>query len=590
MIPKHALFRLLGVALALACVARSSAFAQSSRVAMSVASARARAEAEDQARQTVRALFERLCPGRCELLRVEATTGRPRSIAALEPGFEDDAPQAFDSSVETLQVEILLDATLPAGFRQNMPRMIRYQLQSLAGTVEVRTESLAFPEPQLEPAPPVVREPPIPAMRPPAMSAPEPASAGAVEPQGDRAREVQGEPGDLWARAVPWIGGVIIALILAALILLLLWRLTQRDERVASVPKDAPSPAPRPTDADLEPRVRAFLDEQRGASNAALRRWLTEDPERVAGFVQIFGVDAVRDLRGADELEVAFERLGRALIGHPEPPSGEVRRTLASEAIARFSAAELAQTRGPGWDFLDTLSTSQLETLLGELSPDERALVLAETSPRSRIQLLASLEPAQRGELLLASAEDLAMPLAERRRLRLRLRARAAEVSAETGRDADGARFAVDLLCSADAHEQVALARRVTSHQPARAHALLERVLLERAIAVLPEGALADALTRVPLDALVEFLRGTDSGTRSALLEQMPARLRPAVTAELEIGGAPVSRTRFLVVRAAVLESAERVLRRDGVAVASVNARVLAPVGSEDVIRKEAAE
>lgn len=590
----HALW--FGVALsALASTVPAPVAAQTARAAMGVASARQRSETEAQARQTVQTLFERLCPGRCEVLRVEATMGRPRSITALEPGFEDDAPQAYDAPVETMQVEILIDAALPASFRQNIPRMLRYQLQHLAGTVEVRTESLTFPEPQLEPAPPVVRDPPsypMPSRMPPAPPAPaepEAADARSTEEPAAAAEEL---PAQLWSQAIPWLGGILLALILAALILVMLRRLTRqaRGEGDERLPDASSAAARRSSDAHLEQRVREVLEGQRGASNAALRRWLSEDPERVAGLVQIFGVDAVRDLRGSDDLELAFARLGEALISQPELPTGEARRSLLTEAIARLCAAELDQTRGVGWDFLDALSMPQLHRLLETLSAVERPIVLAEMSPQGRTHLLASLSATERSALLLASIDDDDLPLAERRSLRLRVRARAAELQSETGRESSTARVGIDLLRTASADEQVVLARHYAKQHPSRVDALLGHVLFEHALGHLPAGALPDATTTVPLDALVTFLRGTEQHTRDLVVEQLPPRLSPAVISELEAGGGAVSRARYLEARAVVLDSVERVLRRDGVGLAAINARAIGRDGVRDLLQKEAAE
>src|SRR5690606_25155816 len=110
----------------------SFAEAQGSRIAMSEATAARQAQTQESARQTVQSLFERLCPGRCEIIQVSAVMGAPSPAAVIEPGFEDDAPQAYQGQVESLRVDILLDSTLPGAFRQSIPRMLRYRLQSLA--------------------------------------------------------------------------------------------------------------------------------------------------------------------------------------------------------------------------------------------------------------------------------------------------------------------------------------------------------------------------------------------------------------------------------------------------------------------------
>jgi flagellar motor switch protein FliG len=552
----------------------SVASAQASRIAMSEATAARQAQTEESARQTVQSLFERLCPGRCEIIQVRAVMGEPAAAAVLEPGFEDDAPQAYEGQVESLRVDILLDSALPGAFRQNIPRMLRYRLRPLAPVVEVRTESLAFPEPQLEPAPPVVREPPRAWAPPPPM--PEPAPAPPPEPRAEPPAPTPepeaAAPEDLWIRAIPWIGGILLALILAALTLILVRRLTQRADAAAPANVGAASPG-----SDLEARARIrreiedALRDKRAAANAALRRWVVENPEAVARFVKLFGAETLKDLRNGDDTAPALARVARHLIAHPEPLTDAEEGTTLQEARARFAAAELEEGRSADWEFLEGLSTAQLAMLLENATVGERACVLAELSASARAAYVASLTEVERGELLVG-ATDGRLAAADVRRLQTRLRAAAEDLRGR--RSLAGGGLVGDLIRSVAAAEQVALAERLLREQPAAGEALLDEVLLEHAFAYLPSGVIADASMQLPIETLVTFLAGTDPAIRRSVLGELAPRTQSAVSTELEVVG-PIARHRFLEAREALASAIAGVMLREGHALRSANANAL---------------
>jgi hypothetical protein len=567
--------RWAGIALAVAAsllTAPRLAGAQASRVAMGEATAARQAQVEESARQTVQSLFERLCPGRCEIIQLSAVMGEAAAAALVEPGFEEDGPQAYEGQVTSLRVDILLDAALPGSFRQSIPRMLRFRLASLAPVVEVRTETLAFPEPQAEPAPPVVREPPRAWAPPPPMPAlPEPApQVERATPEPEPAPEVSTE--DLWTRAIPWIGGVLIALILAALILILLRRLTQR-----GTPDAQGNVAGLEANTDLEARGRArreledALRDKRAVANAALRRWVLERPEAVARFVKLFGAETLKDLRSSDEAAPALARVARHLVAHPEPLTDAEEGTTLQEARARFAAAELEDGRSAEWEFLEGLSSAQLKRLLEGATVSERACVLAELPAGSRSGFVAALSESERAELLLgASAPPLGA--SDLRRLQSRLRAAADGLRGQRGGAAGG--LIGDLIRTVPAGEQAELAKRLLADQPEAGEALLDGVLLEGSLAHLPSGVLGDASMQIQIETLVAFLGGTEPAIRDVVIAQLSPRTRSAVSTELGVSG-PVPRQRFFDAREALVTAVADVMLREGSSLRRANAHAL---------------
>ena len=65
---------------------------------------RERAVAERQATRQIESLFGRLCPGRCELIDVEAVVSRPKVVGEITPGFDGEgATSALDVELERLE-------------------------------------------------------------------------------------------------------------------------------------------------------------------------------------------------------------------------------------------------------------------------------------------------------------------------------------------------------------------------------------------------------------------------------------------------------------------------------------------------------
>ena len=144
------------------------------------------AVAERQAQQEIEALFTRLCPGRCELIDVRAIVGEPRAVGEVTPGFDGEgATGSYTVELQRLEVQYLIDSTLPKAFMSNMPRMLSFRLQRITPDVRVTPIPLEFPRPQAplmpeieeEPdmgPPPKIEEEPDMAPAPPKVEEPEP--------------------------------------------------------------------------------------------------------------------------------------------------------------------------------------------------------------------------------------------------------------------------------------------------------------------------------------------------------------------------------------------------------------------------------
>lgn len=552
----------------------STARSASSRLVMRRASAIGRARAETSAREIVGNVFERLCPGRCELIEVEAVMGPVRADALAEPGFETDGEGSYEAAVQSLRVDILVDSTLPGSFRQNLPRMLRHRLRELAPTVEIRRESVAFPPPQAEPMAPVAQDPlprfsaPIPRLptpeadEPPPRSEPdEPVAPAAATPSADAT----------WLAIIPWIGGLLLALVLAAVLLALVRRLGERPPGGTPSTGEADRPDERRRAARLRREVEDAIDQSRGAVNRALARWVQEDPEAVAQLVSEFGPDLLADLRKRQRLAAALEQVGEHLIRRPGSMDPAAEIALFEQARARLAAARIEVDEEGTFEFLEGMGSQALRALLGDLHARERAYVLSELSATTRAELLVQLPAAERRQLALGAASSGTLSPREKRAVVARVRA-AADEQRGTGDGRPGWVLARELLSWMDAEEQVQLVEELRRGQPELADPLLEAAVLEGAVPWIAPAVLADAAIQAPVDVLTSFLQGTPHrGTVEAALSEATRRV---VTSELAVSRSP-DRAEFARARETYLALVAERLRQVGTSIRDLNLRAL---------------
>lgn len=543
-----------------------------------LASERTQGEVAMQARQTVEQLFSRLCPGRCELVELSVEMSDPTPVGDVVPGFETVAGQNFVAEPQAVNVTVLLDSKLPRNFQSNLPRMIRYRLANLAPTINVRPEVLDFPEPQLEPMPPYMPEPPRRSWEPPPPIEPvqEPVAEPAPEPA-PVAEEVV-EP-TWWDRLAPfleaiapWIGPILMVLVLFLLLLALVRRLTE----VARPGTTAGGAASRGRDEIDPDQLRADLNASRSVRNAVLRRWLEEDPDGVAQLVYLLGPEILGDLKSDANLASALALVSESVARQREDLRPDDVRRLASELKARLTAAKILhdeQGLAMDWEFLQGIGAANLRRILSTCSATEKIYAVGHLPASLRSAYLETLDPDERRELVLGTSAEV-LSKNDAIALAARLRKAADEVS-HIGKEADGqAVLIVDMLRALHLEDQLEMLRELKSKRPEVSQAVLSRVVLETTTLQLPPELLADSIHRTPVDVLASFLRGTRPDVRDHLLSVAPATKRSAVVTELSLD-VPVGRAEFLDARERFMGVVGEVVRRDGHDVVRANARAL---------------
>ena len=569
----------LAVAMLLAVLVATDATAQNRRLSTPerLASERTQGEAAMHARQTVEQLFSRLCPGRCELVELTVEMSDPAPVGDVAPGFESVAGQNFMAEPQAVNITVLLDSKLPRNFQSNLPRMIRYRLQNLAPTINVRPEVLDFPEPQLEPMPPYMPEPPQRSWEPPLPLEPavEPVMPPAPEPV---APEEVVEP-TWWDRLAPlleaiapWIGPIIMVLVLFLLLLALVRRLTETT-RTETAGGAMGGRGHKDVDPDA---LRAELNASRSVRNVVLRRWLQDDPDTLAELVFLLGPEILVDLKSDANLSPALQHVSEAVARQRDDLRPEDVKRLASELKARLTSAKILhdeQGLAMDWEFLQGLGAANLRRILATCTSTEKIYAVGHLPASLRSAYLETLDPDERRELVLGTSADL-LSKNDAIALAARLRKAADEVS-HIGKEADGqAALIVDMLRALHLEDQLEMLRELKGKRPEVSHAVLSRIVLETTTLQLPAELLADSIHRTPVETLASFLRGTRPDVRDHLLTVSPTSKRSAIMTELSLD-VPVGRAEFLEAREKFMQVVSEVVRRDGHDVVRANARAL---------------
>ncbi len=552
--------------------------AEAQRGAGNMARENARSSAEAQARAEIESVLSRLCPGRCELVELRAVVGQPRSVGEVLPGFEGAAGSRFEVEVQRIEATVLMDSNLPESFQANIPRMLQFRLQYLAPTIEVRPEFLDFPQPQLPPMPtPPPRTPEPPRQLPELPPVPEPiAEPTPVEPAPEVV-EAQAEEAPLWREILPWIPLILTLLILVALILFLLRQLAAMHDKAAEprADKDDEGSPASPTMPDAE-KLRADLTRSRSVLNRMLRRWIDDDPAEVALLIRLVGPEIIADLRRDPEFRARLAEVSEEVGRHHEPLSVEQANDIAERARSRHAAQLVVDDGGSDteWDFLESLNLKQVDALLASTTQKERGFVLSRIAPVLRSRYLESLGTDERRRLLLEASSSETLSKSESRELSGRLR-QIAEEFIDAGRQAAGqANLLVEMVDAMSLQEQEEVLRDLQKKKPDVAQAVLGQICLESALPLLPEESLANAVHRLPVNTMTDFLRGIDSATADHLLRMAPASRRQALSTELSLD-LPSSRADFLEARNRFSSAVLAGLRREGYDITTYNADAL---------------
>ena len=568
-------------ALALTIVSVSSASAVPTPTELA-AMEREAAVAERQAQQEIESLFTRLCPGRCELIDVRAIVGEPRSVGEVTPGFEGEgATGSYTVELQRLEVQYMIDSTLPKPFMSNMPRMLSFRLQRITPDVRVTPIPLEFPRPQ---APLMPEEPEEPDMGPPPQveeepdMAPEPAKVEEPEPVEEPAvEEEKSWLRELWTTMLPYLPYIVLILVVFGIVAYLLnwFREYQRMKFGAGVVAGSGDEANKGM-PDVD-ELRRELKQSRGVQNEVMRKWIAEDPEAVAALIRMVGPDILDDLKRDVSLKAAITEVSAQAARQSEPLSPEQARRVAQEARARITAARVVQTGDDlqgDWEFVEGLSVPALQRIMGNLPARERSYALGKLPSGLRASYMEQMTPQERRELFVGAGSESALSREEAIELASKLREASSEV-AHLGSEGSGqAEIILDMLRAVDVGEQEDTLRELRRRRPEVASAVLSNVLLESAIPHAPTNALADAMYRTPIEELTQFMRGTREDVRSRMLEHAPSNVRGAILQELELD-IPSNRGEFIDARTAFTATLATQLRREGEDLVALNVRAL---------------
>lgn len=587
-------WRWMIVAASLATLFSLPAVAQAPRLSVQErqASDEHAAMVEFRSRESIEQLFARLCPGRCELVELGVEMSEPNNVGAVAPGFEAVTPGAYDVKPKSIGVTILLDSKLPRSFQSNIPRMIQYRLRELAPVVDVRPEVLNFPEPQLAPMPPMMAEPPRQRRQAPlpveTLEKPAEEVAPPVEPvEAPVVKELTwwDRLAPFLAQIAPWIGPILMMLVMFALMLMLIRRLGELN-RPVSASAQAETKKKRP-EIDVD-ALQAELNASRAVRNAVLRSWLAEDEEGVAHLVRLMGPEILSDLKSDESLSGKLAVVSRLVASHKEPLDSEEIQRVAHETQARLTAARIMhdeQGLAMEWEFLEGMGVANLRRIMRTCTSAEKVYVVGLLPSALRSSFLEKLDQNERRELFLGTNSEV-LSKQEAIALAARLR-RAAESVAHIGKEADGqALLVIDMLRAMSIADQEDMLRELKSKRPEVAQAVLGRVVLETTLLGVPGELLADAIHRSPVDTLASFLRGARADVRDHVLSHAPGTKRQAIYTELSLD-VPVGKSEFLMARDTFLDAVAVVLRREDHDLVRANARTIMNANNINPISNE---
>ena len=539
-------------------------------------SERARISAE--ARQSIESLFERLCPGRCQLVSLNVQMQQPKSVGIVTPGFEAVNGSSFENKAKAINVNLLMDSKLPRNFQSNIPRMIQYQLHRLAPKVLVKPELLNFPEPQLAPMAPYLPEPPqrswqAPPMAdlPPPIEAPieEPKAAPPVQPLEEEASAMDG----IIEALAPWLGPILMVLVLFAFALILVKKMSALGLNASPGDKTSSS-AKKTRKLDLN-AIKEDFESNRSLRNRVLRKWIDEDQESAADLVRWIGPHILADLQKDQRVEKQLSAISHILSKRSEALSYEDIDRLAAIADTRLvSEKVIFDTSGKSdWEFLEGLGVNNLRRVVQGCTSDERVFILSQLPQSLRAAYLETLSAAARKELILGTSTKL-MSKTDASSLAARLR-RLSEEFSHIGREADGqALLVLEMVEVLPLEEQRSMLGDLKVSRPEVSQNVLGRLVLETTTLLLPGEIIAEAIYRTPVGTLTGFLRGTSSDVRDYFLKLAPNAKRPALMSELSLE-LPVGRGEFIAARGELMATLHQLTLRDGFDLRRANERTL---------------
>ena len=542
-----------------------------------------KAVAEAEARQEIESLFSRLCPGRCELVEVKAITATPKVVGDVTPGFDVEGSASFDVELKRLEARVMIDSTLPANFRSNIPLMLQYRLGSITPNVVITPTILEFPSPQLPPMPPMMQEPPPkprpapeePKVEPPKPEPPQPEPPKAEPPKPEEKPWYK----ELWATMLPWLPFIVMLLVFFALFMRALRGIREMNEaqrQPSLADQGGEDPLQQLPDLDA---MRQELKQSRAVQNEVLRGWLEQDPSAVAILVRLIGPEILADLKKDAALRPSIEAVSQEVARQSEPVTPTEARRIDRELRARLTAARITQDQqalASDWEFVQGMSVANLQRVMGPLSPQEKSYAIGQLPPAQRSAYMNQMDPKERRELFMSAGSADALSREQAIDLATRLR-KGSEQVAHIGGEASGqSLIIIEMLRALDLGEQTETLRELRQRRPEVAQSVLDQVCLESTLLLAPPEALADAMHRSSVEIISQFARGASPEVRELLLKVAPSNLRRPLREELSLE-IPVSRAEYLEARTELTTLIASMIRRDGHDLASLNARALDP-------------
>lgn len=538
---------------------------------------RMRVDLRRQATQAATDVLRQHCPDRCQLLAVTAEVDEGQPLAHVQPGFEELSPLVRDVRPRGVDVQVLVDARLPADFRRDLLGLLKARLKAVGAPVTVRTEAVPFPQPPPMVLPPITQPQDKPAPPP---APPEPPDKPAPPPFDPTTAFLQ-----RLIEASPWLLGILLVGLLGVLLLRAVRGPSREDgDDRSDADADDPDAPARPPPPVREPvagppletltaRLATELHDNPRLRTAMFREMLLSGADdKLAACVRLLGPGIAEGLKEDPECRQALRRVSAALRQETTALPEEEARRLLRELDGNLVAAKLETGHGPveeAFAFLDQLSPAQFRRLVESSSPKAQGAALRFAPSFLREAALEGLAPGRRRALFVATAEARTPGAPELADLADELRLASARLG--PGGDVAGLELLGDLLDSQGETEQEALLDSLAA-RPAVRQALLARLCSEATLAEVGDDVLAAVAGNVELVAFVDFLRGAGPDLKERFLAASPRQIATALREELSLA-VTVPPSKFAAARRLVMRAARAALEERGIVLAEINAR-----------------
>jgi flagellar motor switch protein FliG len=267
------------------------------------------------------------------------------------------------------------------------------------------------------------------------------------------------------------------------------------------------------------------------------------DPDELKVLTQLAG-----DLQpiGAEDLELLVEEFAKKFSSGINFVGSEKEvKSLLSDVMGedQFGVAMTEELEQPVdaplqvWEEIAKIKDDELRGYLGNEHPQTAAIILSKVEPAMAAKIVAGFPAQQRNDLLIRM---LGIKKMDDGAVRAIEQAIAEEWLAKTS-SASHASIA-DILNRLDKVLSDDLLKNLAQTRPEDARTLKGMLFTFTELSNLPAKALTVLLDQVPIERLVQALKGTDAVFQSTILSSLAARSRRMVEAELQGGGSASDR------------------------------------------------